>query len=543
MARNWIFVTGGVVSGLGKGIATASLGVLLADAGKKVAFCKVDPYLNFDAGTLSPTEHGETFVLGDGTECDLDLGNYERFSGARMDASSSLTAGRVYANVLDKERLGSYQGGTVQVVPHVTAEIQARFAAAGAGADVTLIEIGGTVGDIESMPFLEAIRQFARKNRGCVRIVHLVTTVSLSNGEVKTKPAQRSISELNRAGLWPDLILCRGKQDQHSLPKLASFADCPVVAVPDVVDVHVLPRILHEEGEVLKQLNVSEHFEGAVMPRATLLWEYAMKPVEFSLKHKYRPSLQIGVLGKYHSGIDCYKSVVEALRHAACGKYLLTLHEIEPGEFGNQLLRKTHDVGLDGIVVPGGFGVRGTESMIESLRICREEKIPTLGLCLGLQLMAVEAARNLCGVADAFSQEFYPQEGRLGPANCVVGLLVGDNSPSGGTMRKGSKPVRLTGLGVELYGMKGESADVVERFRHRYAITDSWAVRLAEQGFSPLGRSSETPWPSTFGVSCLFGMDLALHPFYWGCQYHPEFSSRPEAPHQLFERFLEAASS
>lgn len=532
--QHWIFVTGGVVSGLGKGIVTASLGVLLADAGKKVGFCKIDPYLNADAGTLSPTEHGETYVLDDGTECDLDLGHYERFSGRQLNSLSSVTAGQIYRDVTKREREGSYCGATVQVVPHVTNEIMARFRDAAVGSDVCLIEIGGTVGDMEAMPFLEAIRQFARKadNQGRVRLVHLVTTVKLHNDEVKSKPAQRSISELNRAGLWPDLVLCRGAQDEHSLHKIASFADCPVVAVPTFHDVHAMPNHLHVEGEVLTHLNVLGMFGGSCMQRAALLEEYAVRPLPIS-KETRKPLLSIGILGKYHAGTDSYKSVVEALKHAAKGNAILGLHEIDPETFRQQPMLKTHGKGLDGIVVPGGFGVRGTEAMIEAVRICREEKVPMLGLCLGLQLMAVEAARNLCGVPDAFSQEFYPQKGRLGPANCVVGLIC-DEQASGGTLRRGGKPVRLLGKGVELYGMKGDLQEVRERFRHRYAITDQWAVKLSRAGFRGWGCSEPS---GSQAVHCLFALDGHFHV---GVQFHPEFSSRPTAPHPLFTKFLEA---
>ncbi len=526
----FVFVTGGVSSSLGKGLTASSLGRLLKSRGLKVTMCKLDPYLNVDPGTMNPGEHGEVFVTDDGGETDLDLGHYERFIDESLSKISNTTTGSIYSNVIAKERRGDYLGKTVQVIPHVTDEIKDRIRRQGTlGADVVIVEIGGTVGDIEIVPFIEAIRQFRRDaGRDNVCYVHLTLVPYLApSGEQKTKPTQHSVTELRGRGVQPDVIVCRSDQPiSDSLKrKISLLCDVPVNAVISAVDepsIYDIPITLHHEGLDTIVCNtvgidLDEH------PIDLSRWESVVERV-----HTTTRSLRIGIVGKYVTMPDAYLSVAEAIRHAGFAVGART--EIEwleaervPTEIGADRLSA-----LDGIIVPGGFGERGIEGMIATARIAREGEIPYLGICLGMQIQVIEYARHVLGLSDAQSTEF--THATTAP---VISLLAEqmDVTDLGGTMRLGAWPAMLAEGSVvaSLYG----TTVVSERHRHRYEFNARYreqfeAAGLRCSGASPDGRLVEF-------------VEMPAHPFFVGTQAHPEFKSRPDRPHPLFLGLIKAA--
>ncbi|PSB29351.1 CTP synthase [Chlorogloea sp. CCALA 695] len=527
----FVFVTGGVVSSIGKGIVAASLGRLLKSRDYSVSILKLDPYINVDPGTMSPFQHGEVFVTDDGAETDLDLGHYERFTDTPMSRLNSVTTGSIYQAVLNKERRGEYMGGTVQVIPHITTEIKDRIqrVAHDTNPDVVITEIGGTVGDIESLPFLEAIRQF-RKDVGRKNVLYMhVTLVPWipSAGEMKTKPTQHSVKELRSIGIQPDILVCRC---DRPLPmglklKMSEFCDVPVECVitsQDAISIYEVPLMLEREGLAEQAIDLL-HLERR-QPNLTQ-WQNIVD-------HLYRPThkIEIGIVGKYVQLNDAYLSVTEALRHAALAtKGELILRWINSEDLETDDAKKYLE-GIDGLVVPGGFGIRGVDGKIAAVKYARELQIPFLGLCLGMQCAVVEWARNLAGLKEANSAEFDPTG-----AHPVINLLPEqqDVVDLGGTMRLGLYPCRIepNTLAHKLYGKEV----IYERHRHRYEFNNTYRNLLLEAGYvisgtSPDGRLVEI-------------IELPSHPFFVATQFHPEFKSRPSAPHPLFSGFIEAATA
>ncbi len=527
----FVFVTGGVVSSIGKGIVAASLGRLLKSRDYSVSILKLDPYINVDPGTMSPFQHGEVFVTDDGAETDLDLGHYERFTDTPMSRLNSVTTGSIYQAVLNKERRGEYMGGTVQVIPHITTEIKDRIqrVAHDTNPDVVITEIGGTVGDIESLPFLEAIRQF-RKDVGRKNVLYMhVTLVPWipSAGEMKTKPTQHSVKELRSIGIQPDILVCRC---DRPLPmglklKMSEFCDVPVECVitsQDAISIYEVPLMLEREGLAEQAIDLL-HLERR-QPNLTQ-WQNIVD-------HLYRPThkIEIGIVGKYVQLNDAYLSVTEALRHATLatgGELILRWINSEDLETDDA---KKYLEGIDGLVVPGGFGIRGVDGKIAAVKYARELQIPFLGLCLGMQCAVVEWARNLAGLKEANSAEFDPTG-----AHPVINLLPEqqDVVDLGGTMRLGLYPCRIepNTLAHKLYGKEV----IYERHRHRYEFNNAYRNLLLEAGYvisgtSPDGRLVEI-------------IELPSHPFFVATQFHPEFKSRPSAPHPLFSGFIEAATA
>jgi CTP synthase len=527
----FIFVTGGVVSSLGKGIAAASIGRLLVARGLSVAMQKFDPYINVDPGTMSPYQHGEVFVTEDGAETDLDLGHYERFTDANTSRASNVTAGGVYDTVIRRERRGDYLGGTVQVVPHITDEIKQRISLIAESSDVDFVitEIGGTVGDIESLPFLEAIRQFPVdvRARRCM-FIHLTLVPYIGHaGELKTKPTQHSVNELRRIGIAPDMLMCRseGPLSQEIRKKIALFASLPVEAVVsarDVGDIYEVPLVFREQGV---DDFVLEHF-GQEAPAPELsAWR---EPIERA--RRARDTVTIALVGKYVKLEDAYLSVSEALRHAAgAHDARVRIEWIDSENLEDLDGPAAHALGqADGILIPGGFGGRGIEGKIVAARIARESAIPYLGICLGMQVAVCELARSLAGMEGANSTEFdletpYP----------VIDLLPEQKEIAdlGGTMRLGADPIKLhTDTRVrEIYG----EAVVYERHRHRYEVNNLLRKRLQSAGLVVSGTSPDE--------RLVEAIELADHPFFVASQFHPEFKSRPERPAPLFRDFLAAA--
>lgn len=527
MAKH-IFVTGGVVSSLGKGITSASIGRLLKCHGLKVTIQKLDPYLNVDPGTMSPFQHGEVFVTDDGSETDLDLGHYERFIDESLGQDSNVTAGSIYWSVVTKERRGDFLGGTVQVIPHVTNEIKERILALTAGdADVVITEVGGTVGDIESLPFLEAIRQF-RKDIGKdnVLYIHLTLIPYLeSSAELKTKPTQHSVNELRRIGIQPDIIICRSDRpiDQSIKSKIGLFCDIEPEAVISAVDVSNLYEVpLKFNAEGLDDIILNELKLGAG-PIDLSEWRSLVEKIRSA-----EGSVKIAIVGKYVQLPDAYLSVVEALKHAGFNAGAdveidwVDAERLTPDEIKAKL------ESADGVLVPGGFGVRGIEGKIKAIAVAREEKIPFLGICLGMQCAVIEFARNVAGLAEANSSEFdratpYP----------VIDLMPDQRQVSdmGGTMRLGSYPCRLEA------GAKAQSAYeeklVLERHRHRYEVNNTWRKELGAKGLKFSGTSPDNKLVEI--------IELEDHPWFVACQFHPEFKSRPTRPHPLFREFVNAA--
>ncbi len=526
----YVFVTGGVSSSLGKGLTASSLGRLLKMRGLKVTMCKLDPYLNVDPGTMNPGEHGEVFVTDDGGETDLDLGHYERFIDESLSKISNTTTGSVYQNVITKERRGDYLGKTVQVIPHITDEIKERIRRQGSlGADVVIVEIGGTVGDIEIVPFIESIRQFRRdagKNNVCY--VHLTLVPYLApSGEQKTKPTQHSVTELRSRGIQPDIIVCRSDQPiSDSLKrKISLLCDVPVDAVISAVDapsIYDIPITLHHEGLDTIVLNALA-MEEVDHPIDLSAWQEVVKRV-----HSLNRTLNIGIIGKYVTMPDAYLSVAESIRHAgfAIGaKVNISWLEAErvPSEITAEEI-----LNLDGVVIPGGFGERGIEGMVAAARICRENSIPLLGICLGMQVQVIEFARHVLKMGDAHSTEFtssstFPVIDLMSEQVEVVDL--------GGTMRLGAWPAMLDADSrvAALYG----ATVVSERHRHRYEFNSRFRDQFEEAGLRCSGQSPD-------GRLVEF-VELVEHPYYLGTQAHPEFKSRPDRPHPLFLGLLEAS--
>ena len=525
----FVFVTGGVVSSIGKGIVAASLGRLLKSRGYSVSILKLDPYLNVDPGTMSPFQHGEVFVTEDGAETDLDLGHYERFTDTAMTRLNSVTTGSIYQAVINKERRGSYNGGTVQVIPHITREIRERIhrVAANSNADIVITEIGGTVGDIESLPFLEAIREFKNDvNKNDVAYIHVTLLPYIkTSGEIKTKPTQHSVKELRSIGIQPDLLVCRSdKEINEGLKrKLSGFCGVNLNCVIEALDadsIYSVPLSLKNEGLCKETLNCLE-LEDKECDLEN--WE----KIIHNLRNPGNP-IKVALVGKYIELGDAYLSVVEALRHACIEqKALLDLYWVS-AEMIEEKSAKEYLNDVDAIVVPGGFGNRGVNGKIEAIKFAREKKIPFLGLCLGMQCAVIEWARNLAQLPDASSSELNPDS-----QNPVIHLLPEqeDIVDLGGTMRLGVYPCRLqkNTTGKELY-----NEDVIyERHRHRYEFNNYYKQSFLDSGYkisgtSPDGRLVEL-------------IELVDHPYFLACQYHPEFLSRPGKPHPLFKGLIKAS--
>lgn len=525
----YVFVTGGVVSGLGKGITAASLGRLLKARGYHVTMQKFDPYINVDPGTMNPIQHGEVFVTDDGTETDLDLGHYERFINESLDFNSNVTTGKIYQAVLNKERHGDYGGGTVQVIPHITNEIKSRFYK-GKSKDedtISIIEIGGTVGDIESQPFLEAIRQFqadiGRENT-CIIEVTLIPYLKAS-GEMKTKPTQMSVKSLQSMGLWPDILVCRSDYplDNNIRSKIAQFCNVKTEHVLQNLDARSLYEVplMMEEEHLAQAVCECLHID---CPPADL--EQWNRIVHNCLNPER--SVKVAIVGKYVALHDAYLSVVEALKHAGIeNRAEVELSFVDSEEVTEENVDSIFS-SIDGIVVPGGFGVRGTEGKIITAKYARENKIPYLGLCLGMQIAIIEFARNVCGLKDASSIELNPHT-----AHPVINLLPGhsDTEDIGGTLRLGAYPCVLADgtKAKKLYG----SSDISERHRHRYEVNNDYRDQFTSNGMILSGLSPDG--------TIVEMIELAEHPYFVATQAHPEFKSRPDAPHPLFNGLIKAA--
>jgi len=531
----YIFVTGGVVSSLGKGIASASLAAILESRGLAVTIMKLDPYINVDPGTMSPVQHGEVFVTEDGAETDLDLGHYERFIRTRMTRRNNFTTGRVYETVLRKERRGDYLGGTVQVIPHITDEIKRRILEGGRDVDVALVEIGGTVGDIESQPFLEAVRQLkVELGPQHSMLVHLTLVPYIATaGETKTKPTQHSVKELRSIGLQPEVLLCRSEVsiDDDSRRKISLFtnvAEKAVVPVPDANTIYAIPRLLHEFG--LDQI-VVDQFGLDCGPADLSEWD-AVVDGKLNPEHE----ITVAMVGKYMELLDAYKSLNEALSHAGIHtRTRVKINYIDAEQIeqeGTDILKTA-----DAILVPGGFGNRGVEGKLAAVRYARENKVPYLGICLGMQLAVIEFARNVVGLKEANSTEFDRQ-----CKNPVIGLITewvdesgrveirDEHSDLGGTMRLGAQECRLEkdSKTREIYGRD----IIVERHRHRYEVNNNYVDRLQQAGLRIGGWSSDDNFVEV--------VEIADHPWFVACQFHPEFTSTPRDGHPLFTSFVAA---
>jgi len=539
----YVFVTGGVVSSLGKGIAAASLGAILESRGIRVTNIKLDPYINVDPGTMSPFQHGEVFVTHDGAETDLDLGHYERFTNVRMERRNNFTTGQVYDSVIKKERRGEYLGKTVQVIPHITDEIKAQIRRGAEGADLAIVEVGGTVGDIESLPFLEAIRQMGLqegRTNACYLHLTLVPYIPTS-GELKTKPTQHSVKELREIGIQPDILLCRTDRPipEDDKQKMALFCNVQreaVIEARDADSIYKIPAMLHDQmldGIVCHKLNI-------LAKAADLtLW----KDIVYALEHPER-ELDIAFVGKYVDLTESYKSLSEALVHAGIAtRSRIRLSYIDSEEIERSGCGVLD--GMDAILVPGGFGRRGTEGKIKAIRHAREKRIPYLGICLGMQLAVVEFARHVAGLSDAHSSEFEPAT-----AHPVVGLITEWQDASGrlerrdetcdlgGTMRLGGQVciLREGSLAHSIYGQ----AQITERHRHRYEVNNRLLGCLEESGLIVSGRALAS---DLCEIVELPQAGPNAHPWFIGCQFHPEFTSSPRRAHPLFASFVRAAAA
>ncbi len=523
--QKYIFVTGGVVSSLGKGLCSASLGALLENRGLKITLLKLDPYINVDPGTMSPYQHGEVFVTDDGAETDLDLGHYERFTNVELSKANNFTAGQIYNTVLTKERRGDYLGKTVQVIPHITDEIKKSIREAAADSDLAIVEIGGTVGDIESLPFLEAIRQM-RREAGSENVLYLhVTLVPYlkAAGEVKTKPTQHSVGELRRIGIHPDILVCRSETeiDSDVKKKIALFCDVDrdcVISAPDADTIYEVPMHLSEQGLDEK---ISEILN--IWSRAAELdnWKRIVQRIK---KPQYE--VVIGIVGKYTGLIESYKSLHEALVHGGIpNDAKVTLRYIESTELEDP---ETSLADVHAILVPGGFGERGTEGMIRAVQYAREKRVPFFGICLGLQMAVVEFSRHVVGLKGAHSVEFADDT-----PHPVVDLMEEQRGvvDMGATMRLGAYPCVLQDgtLAHRTYG----KAMISERHRHRFEVSNDYRSQLEEHGMVLSGTSP--------GGALVEIVELPDHPWFLGCQFHPEFKSKPFKPHALFSGFIKAA--
>tara|TARA_R110001599_G_scaffold19467_1_gene74510 strand:+ start:31 stop:1659 length:1629 start_codon:yes stop_codon:yes gene_type:complete len=532
----FIFVTGGVVSSLGKGIASASLAAILEARGLKVTMLKLDPYINVDPGTMSPFQHGEVFVTEDGAETDLDLGHYERFIRTTMTKRNNFTSGRVYEDVIRKERRGDYLGGTVQVIPHITDEIKRRIVEGAMGYDIALVEIGGTVGDIESQPFLEAIRQLkieVGSQRALFMHLTLVPYIATA-GETKTKPTQHSVKEMRSIGIQPDILVCRSDHeiDISSRRKIALFTNVEeraVIPLPDAASIYLIPRMLHTQK--LDQI-VVERF-GLDCPEADLSeWDNVVEA-----EANPEREVTIAMVGKYMELLDAYKSLIEALKHAGIRtRTKITMKYIDSETIIDNGTAALEDV--DAILVPGGFGNRGVEGKIQTVKFARENKVPYLGICLGMQVAVIEYARHVAGLKEAHSTEF-----KKDCREPVIGLITEwqDNtgnieqrdaaSDLGGTMRLGAQECNLKddSLVKDCYG----KSVIVERHRHRFEVNNNLLPQLEKAGLIVSGRSKDN--------SLVEVIEVPNHPWFVACQFHPEFTSTPRDGHGLFEGFVNAA--
>ena len=533
----YVFVTGGVVSSLGKGIAAASLGAILESRGLRITHLKLDPYINVDPGTMSPFQHGEVFVTEDGAETDLDLGHYERFTHTKMGKRNNFTTGQVYEAVIKKERRGEYLGKTVQVIPHITDQIKANVKAGAEGADVAIVEVGGTVGDIESLPFLEAIRQMGiEEGRDNSCFIHLTLLPYIPTaGELKTKPTQHSVKELREIGIQPDILLCRADRPvpEDERRKIALFTNVQPEAVISCLDsdsIYKIPGMLHDQmldGIVCHKLNI-------LAKAADLsVWNKLV----YALEHP-KAEVNIAFVGKYVDLTESYKSLTEALTHAGIHtESKVRIHYIDSEEIeknGVDVLKP-----MDAILVPGGFGRRGTEGKIAAIRYARENKVPYLGICLGMQLAVIEYARNVAGLEGAHSTELNEQT-----PHPVIALITewldregkveqrSENSDIGGTMRLGGQKCSLEAgsLAREVYG----SDVITERHRHRYEVNNTYLPKLEQAGLRISGKSSE-------GKELCEMIEIPGHPWFMACQFHPEFTSTPRNGHPLFTAFVRAA--
>jgi CTP synthase len=532
----FIFITGGVVSSLGKGIASASLGAILESRGLKVTLVKLDPYINVDPGTMSPFQHGEVFVTADGAETDLDLGHYERFVRTTMTQRNNFTAGQIYENVIRKERRGDYLGGTVQVIPHITDEIKRCIREGADEVDVALNEIGGTVGDIESLPFLEAIRQM-RVELGQQRalFIHLTLVPYIAtSGEIKTKPTQHSVKELRSIGIQPDILLCRANRplpeaERRKIALFTNVEERAVISAVDARDIYEIPMLLHAQG--LDEIVVEKLALDA--PAASLSDWHAV------IRARQNPDREVSVamVGKYVHLTEAYKSLSEALLHGGIHTRtrvsIVYVDSEEVEKSGTDCLE-----GMDAILVPGGFGERGVEGKIAAVRFARERGIPYLGICLGLQVVVIEFARHVGGLEGAHSTEFWPDT-----PYPVIGLITewttddghrerrNTESDLGGTMRLGSQQCRLSpgSLAHRIYGQEL----ITERHRHRYEVNDRFIEQLEERGLRVAGRSVRDDLVEI--------VEISDHPWFLACQFHPEFTSTPRDGHPLFSGFIRAA--
>ena len=522
----YIFVTGGVLSSLGKGIASASIGRLLEARGFRINFLKLDPYINVDPGTMSPFQHGEVFVTDDGAETDLDLGHYERFTSVRLTRENNATSGRIYQTVIDKERKGEYLGKTVQVIPHITNEIKSAIRRVGRDADVAIVEIGGTVGDIESLPFLESIRQMRNEEgRENVLFIHLTLIPFMgTSGELKTKPTQHSVKELRSIGIQPDILLCRTSQALNSeiKSKIALFCNVSerdVIAALDVKNIYEVPLVYHREG--LDKAIISYLRLPPTEPRLRN-WEETLR-----FDDHPRDTVRIGIVGKYVEYEDSYKSLNEALYHGGlANRVKVELNWVESEKLNDRTLDEQLGA-YDGILVPGGFGDRGIEGMLLAARYARTRKIPYFGICLGMECAVIEYARNVCGL-DANSSEFDSNT----PHRVFFMLheLLGSDI-MGGNMRCGAYPCKIDAdsLAFRIYGQ----AEISERHRHRYEFNREYEKIIVDGGMKFSGNSPDGNFVEI--------AELPEHPWYLGCQFHPEFKSRPLEPHPLFSSFIDAA--
>ncbi|MFC7008049.1 CTP synthase [Halalkalicoccus salilacus] len=524
LGRKFIFVTGGVMSGLGKGITAASTGRLLKNAGFDVTAVKIDPYLNVDAGTMNPYQHGEVYVLKDGGEVDLDLGNYERFLDIDMTFDHNVTTGKTYKHVIEKERAGDYLGKTVQIIPHITDDIKRRVREAAEGTDVCIVEVGGTVGDIEGMPYLEALRQFAHEEReGDILFTHVTLVPYSKNGEQKTKPTQHSVKELRSIGLQPDLVVgrCDDRLEPHTKEKIALFCDVPTEAVfsnPDVEDIYQVPLMVEEEGldeYVMERLGLA----GEALPESERENEWRELVTQTADRE-----IDVALVGKYALE-DAYLSIHEALKHAGLERNVeVNVQWVDSDEMAAAHKERLH--GADGVVVPGGFGSRGTRGKIEAVRYAREEGVPFLGLCLGFQMAVVDYARHVCELEGAHSTEIDPDT-----VHPVIDLLPEqyETADMGGTMRLGAHDTEIEAdtLASDVYG----GTVCTERHRHRYEVNPEYIAELESEGLRFSGRAENR----------MEILELDDHPYFLGTQFHPEFRSRPGRASPPFVGLVDAA--
>lgn len=535
----FIFVTGGVVSSLGKGIAAASIATILESRGLNVTMLKLDPYINVDPGTMSPFQHGEVFVTDDGAETDLDLGHYERFINATLTRKNSFSAGQVYENVIAKERRGDYLGGTVQVIPHITDEIKRRIFEGAVGKDVAIVEIGGTVGDIESLPFLEAIRQMrSQLGRANTLFVHLSYVPYIAAaGEIKTKPTQHSVKEMRSIGIQPDVLICRmdrvlPEDEKRKIALFCNVEERAVVGSYDADSIYELPEMLHNQGI---DTIICEQLQLNVQPADLTEWKKIVHAIQHP-QHK----VNIAMVGKYVDLTESYKSLTEALKHAG----IHTQTDVNITYIDSENIEKDGTGSLkafDAILVPGGFGSRGVEGKIAAARFARENKVPYLGICLGMQIALIEYARHVAGLENANSTEF-----DLKTTHPVVALIDewqtadgnvetrDENTDLGGTMRLGAQEVELAegSLAAKIYG----ATQIRERHRHRYEVNNHYVPALQEAGLVIGGVSSGRE-------RLVETIEIPNHPWFFACQFHPEFTSNPRKGHRLFESFVKAALS